>query len=112
MHQWGLEEDVPVARDYDGDGRTDLAVFRPLTSTWFIRYSSTQYSYANFSAIVWGSPGDVPVPGDYDNDGRADVVVYRPSTGYWYLLLSSDGFTSGAVIKWGGPGDVPVSAGG
>jgi hypothetical protein len=33
---WGGAGDEPVNADYDGDGRTDYAVFRPSTATWFV----------------------------------------------------------------------------
>ena len=77
--QWGLSGDVPVPGDYDGDGMTDLAVWRPSTGTWFIRPSST--NYATSVSFQWGLAGDVPVPGDYDGDGVTDLAVWRPSTG-------------------------------
>ena len=38
---WGGANDTPVARDYDGDGRIDIAVFRPFNGTWYVRNSST-----------------------------------------------------------------------
>jgi glucose/arabinose dehydrogenase len=87
--------------DFDGDGRADLAVFRPSTGVWWISYSGTT-GYA----IQWGESGDIPVPGDYDGDGRIDVAVFRPSTGVWWISYS--GTTGYAAIQWGESGDIPV----
>jgi uncharacterized protein YbjT (DUF2867 family) len=42
--QWGADGDVPVPGDYDGDGVTDPAVFRPATGVWYILKSSSGYT--------------------------------------------------------------------
>ena len=94
------------ASDYDGDRKSDLAVFNPATSQWAILLSST--NYMSSLTVSWGASTDVPVPGDYDGDGKPDIAVYRPSEGTWYILQSSTGYTSSVAYTWGAVGDIPM----
>jgi hypothetical protein len=106
LQAWGLSTDIPVPGDYDGDGKTGLAAFRPSTGVWYILQSSTNYT--TYMALSWGLTGDVPVPGDFDGDGKGDLGIYRPSTGVWYIRLSSTGYTNYTATPWGLSGDLPV----
>ena len=72
--------------DYDGDGRSDISVFRPSTGAWYLQQSTDGLYGAEF-----GFGTDHITPGDYDGDGKADISVYRPSTGLWYIFQSSNG---------------------
>ncbi|MEO8573159.1 MAG: FG-GAP-like repeat-containing protein [Pyrinomonadaceae bacterium] len=92
--------------DFDGDGRTDLSVFRPSEGNWYLNRST-----AGFSIIGWGISTDTLVPGDYDGDGKADTAVFRPdanSANPDYFVLNSNGFVYTGV-SWGSPGDIPVN---
>jgi hypothetical protein len=86
--------------DYDGDGKTDQAVYR--NGTWYLNRSQL-----GFTGVAFGAATDVPVPADYDGDGKADLAVFRASEGAWYLLRSTTGFTG---IVFGQSGDKPVPA--
>ena len=68
---WGQSGDVPVLGDYDGNGTTDIAVYRPSDGAWYVKDQPP--------VVQWGGQaGDVPVPGDYDGNGDTDIAVYRP----------------------------------
>jgi hypothetical protein len=88
--------------DFDGDGRTDLAVFRPASGSWFAQASST----GAMTAQPFGIASDKPAPGDYDGDGLTDFAVFRD--GAWFILQSSDGALR--AESFGTSGDVVVAA--
>jgi len=88
--------------DFDGDGRSDVSVFRPSDGGWYINQSMN-----GFTGIAFGQAGDKIVPADYDGDGKTDVAVYRPSNGTWYLNRSLAGFTA---VGFGTADDIPQPA--
>ncbi|MBI3427309.1 MAG: VCBS repeat-containing protein, partial [Acidobacteria bacterium] len=93
IKQWGVGTDVPVAADYDGDGKTDFAIWR--AGAWYIWQSAT----ADYRVQTWGTATDTPTPGDYDGDGKTDCTVWRGSEGRWYMLRSADGAYQ--IESWG-----------
>ena len=105
---WGVFGDIPAPADYNGDGQSDRAVWRPSTGSWFVQCSSATNCPSGTIAVTWGNPGDIPVPSDYNADGFADFGVWRPSTGYWYILAGPSGGSLLAATPWGQYGDCPV----
>ncbi len=100
-----INQTVKSRADFDGDGKTDLSVFRPTEGNWYL-----QRSTAGFSVIKWGLNGDVLVPGDYDGDNKTDTAVFRASNNSGdadFYVLNSNGFTFNGYA-WGVVGDVPV----
>jgi hypothetical protein len=88
--------------DFDGDGRTDLSVFRPSNGVWY----ATGSGDGVFRAQAFGLPADKPAPGDYDGDGKTDNAVYRD--GVWHISNSSN--NSYRAEQFGLTGDIPVAA--
>ena len=101
--QYGVAEDKPTQADYDGDGVTDFAVFRPSEGVWYLRRSTYGETSQQF-----GLASDRPVPADYDRDGRADIAVWRSSNGFWYAINSQSESTS--FTQFGTAGDIPTPA--
>ncbi|MDQ3799181.1 MAG: M12 family metallo-peptidase, partial [Acidobacteriota bacterium] len=101
INQTAVVNEAPF--DFDGDGKTDLSVFRPSDSVWYLLRST-----AGFTAVQFGVSTDRTVAGDYDGDNKADIAVWRPSNGTWYRLNSSNNTFVGA--QFGANGDIPQPA--
>ncbi len=78
--------------DYNGDGTSDVAIFRASSGLWAIRGISRAY---------FGSSNDLPVPGDFDGDGTTDIGIFRSASGLW----AARGVTR---TYFGGTDDEPI----
>lgn len=86
--------------DFDGDGRTDISVFRPSDGKWYIYYSASQ----QMAIYTHGTQGDIPVSASRSN-GTNQPTVFRPGTGEWFGYHHSNPIQK----TWGMAGDIPLS---
>ena len=80
---------IPVPSDFDGDGKTDIALFNRITANWYILRSSDSVSE---NPKRWCSDwNEIPLPGDVNGDHKADVSCFNGDDGRWPTSLSGSG---------------------
>src|SRR5688572_26241940 len=83
----GQPADLPVTGDWDGDGRTDIGVFRNGTfHLALLKGNGGPVFLQLLTPFTFGQAGDLPVGGDWDGDGKHDVGVFRPGATGRFLL--------------------------
>jgi hypothetical protein len=87
--------------DFDGDGKTDVAVTRAVAGgnlNWYVLAGS-----GGFEGLNWGLSSDTTVPGDYDGEGKWDIAIFR--NGVFHVINSSNGIYQS--VSFGQAGDDP-----
>ena len=97
-----------VRNDFDGDGKSDLALWRADLGEWQVKFSSD--GELHHIALVEANDKDeyVAVAADFDGDHKTDAAVWCASDGRWLIKYS----LSGELVKaqYGLLGDVPMPA--
>ncbi|MBK8813933.1 MAG: VCBS repeat-containing protein [Acidobacteria bacterium] len=87
--------------DFDGDGKTDISIFRPSNGQWWLARTTLGVITHTF-----GNSSDKLAPADFTGDGKTDVAIYRPSSGSWFVLRSEN--FSFYSFPFGASGDIPA----
>jgi len=111
----GKPGDIPVPGDWNGDGITEMGVFRG-SHTWYIDFNGNgiwDSPLGGDRIYTTGQPGDIPVFGDWNGDRLCEMGVFRPSDHMFYLDFNANGVWDGASVDkrydFGTFGDIPVS---
>ena len=108
---FGTSGDLPLAGDWNGDGKDEIGVFR--NGPWYLDYNGNRvWDPASGDVSFWfGTSGDLPLAGDWNGDGKDEIGVFR--NGPWYLDYNGNRVwdpASGDVSFWfGTSGDLPVA---
>ncbi len=73
--------------DFNGDGTSDIAIFRGIAGLWGIR---------GITRVYFGGSADYTVPGDYDGNGTTDIGIFRPAAGLWAVRGVTRSYFGGA----------------
>src|SRR6185369_925466 len=76
---------LPVAGDWDGDGKDTVGLYSPATHTFYLKRKNSKNRKAD-TVVFDPGPGDwIPVAGDWNRDGTDTVGVYDPATATFML---------------------------
>lgn len=101
IHWWYSDADIPLVGDFNGDGKADLGIFRPVGSDgqWLVALNhgvtgtGTGFAETNSFQTLWGNgSGDTPLVGKFDGGPASDIAIYRKnnSGSNWFYRLSDN----------------------
>jgi hypothetical protein len=102
---------VPIAGDWDGDGKVTVGLYQPSTGVFYLKNANTPGLADVTFTFGAGGLGFIPITGDWDGDGKDTVGLYLPSTGTFFLKNTNANGPADLVFGLGptGGGWTPVA---
>lgn len=123
VYQFGNagQGDVPIVGDWDGDGRTNIGIWRSIGGGGFAFYldrngNGVWNNVPSDRYYVYGQSGDLPVAGDWSGSGNAKIGVLRIISGlaFWLVDFNGNGVWENSpadrFYQFGIDNDTPVAA--
>ena len=88
------QPDMPLAGDWNGDGKTEVGIWQPAGAYFLLDYNGDgrwDAQEGDLKLGPFGHTGDVPVAGDWTGDGKSRVGVWRPADRSFYLDINGNG---------------------
>lgn len=105
VFRFGVEGDLPVVGDWNGDGIRSIGIFRG--GAWYLDIDGDGRFTERDEHFTFGQTGDLPVVGDWNGDGIDKVGVFRQGT--WHLDVNNNrAIDPDETVQLGQPGDKPV----
>ncbi len=103
---FGAPGDKPFVGDFDGDGTDTVGLYRPNTSSVYLK--NTHSGGAADASFPFGEHSDTPLVGAWT--GSADTIgVYRPSDGMFHVRYSNTAGAADASYEYGYSKYVPIA---
>jgi hypothetical protein len=97
---------VTTPADLDGDGRTNIRVFRPSASAFYtLNNLNSGMSTSIFTNIFNGGSALNSASDDYDGDGRGDLLLLRVVNDALYWRILQTGTNTVREVQFGLPTD-------
>jgi hypothetical protein len=105
-YQLGLPDALPVAGDFDGDGKSEIGIFHQ--GKWYLDLNGNGVWDQEDLWAQLGTVHDLPVTGDWDGDGKDDIGIFGPIwPGDRRALEAEPGLPDNQNLPGGQPKNLP-----
>ncbi|MFH1413702.1 MAG: hypothetical protein ABIG56_02535, partial [Candidatus Omnitrophota bacterium] len=115
-YNFGYPTDLPFAGDWNGDGLSEIGVYRPSANKFYLDTGDGRWQTGvDIASGTFGMAGDVPIIGDWNGDSRDEIGTFRiENDGRGAFVLDYNGnrqWDSGIdkIYYFGTSGDIPVA---